>query len=274
MKLVTDFSTSSVRPHQSGNGSVGDPPPEWSPAALFAGGDGGLWLDPGDMAQFFQDAAGTQPVTDIDQPVALVRNSASADRYAAQTQATARPMLRSTPEGQRYLEFDGLGAHLVTTPLGLGNSEALTVVVGFRKTQDATIARLLDTTESSPSFSLSAPAATNLSRNNAVLANGSNSVVLDGDAPGDRDMVYTLGCVLNDALTLFRDGVQIGQGAFPGSESSTWGNNQAFHIAQRTSGIQHFTGRLYGLIAVGRVLTPVERGQAEAWMAARMGLPL
>lgn len=272
MKLVTDLSTSSVQPHQSGNSTGGNSTPAWSPAALFVGETGGLWLDPGDMAQLFQDAAGIQPVAGLDQSVALVRDSASAGRYADQTQAAARPVVRSTPGGQRYLDFDGAGAHLISTPLGLGAAEALTVVVGFRKTQDAIIARLLDTTESSPSFSLSAPASTNLSRNNGVLSNGSNSVVLDGGAPSDTDMVYTLSCVLTDALTLFRNGVQIAQGAFPGSAFATWGANQAFHIGQRSSGIQHFTGRLYGLIAVGRVLSPVERGQAEAWMAARMGL--
>lgn len=44
----------------------------FSPAALFASGEQGVWYDPSDMTTLFQDSAGTTPVTAVEQPVGLV----------------------------------------------------------------------------------------------------------------------------------------------------------------------------------------------------------
>ena len=39
---------------------------------LFANGEPGFWLDPSDMSTMFTDAAGTTPVTAVEQPVGLI----------------------------------------------------------------------------------------------------------------------------------------------------------------------------------------------------------
>jgi hypothetical protein len=44
----------------------------FSPASLFAAGDQGVWYDPSDFSTLFQDAAGTTPVTAVEQPVGLM----------------------------------------------------------------------------------------------------------------------------------------------------------------------------------------------------------
>jgi hypothetical protein len=44
----------------------------FSPAALFAAGEQGVWYDPSDMATLFQDSSGTTPVTAVEQPVGLM----------------------------------------------------------------------------------------------------------------------------------------------------------------------------------------------------------
>ena len=41
-------------------------------AELFAGGEQGVWYDPSDLSTLFQDAAGTVPVTGVEQPVGLM----------------------------------------------------------------------------------------------------------------------------------------------------------------------------------------------------------
>lgn len=41
-------------------------------ASLFAAGEQGVWYDPSDMSTMFQDAAGTTPVTAMEQPVGLI----------------------------------------------------------------------------------------------------------------------------------------------------------------------------------------------------------
>ena len=44
----------------------------FSPLSLFANGEQGGWYDPSDLTTLFQDAAGTTPVTAVEQPVGLV----------------------------------------------------------------------------------------------------------------------------------------------------------------------------------------------------------
>ncbi len=44
----------------------------FSPAILFAASEPGVWYDPSDLTTLFQDAAGTTPVTAVEQPVGLV----------------------------------------------------------------------------------------------------------------------------------------------------------------------------------------------------------
>ena len=43
-----------------------------SPAELFANSEPGVWYDPSDFSTMFQDAAGTTPVTVVEQPVGLI----------------------------------------------------------------------------------------------------------------------------------------------------------------------------------------------------------
>ena len=43
----------------------------FSPASFFANGEQGWWYDPSNFATLFQDAAGTTPVTAVEQPVGL-----------------------------------------------------------------------------------------------------------------------------------------------------------------------------------------------------------
>lgn len=44
----------------------------FSPRSLFAAGEAGAWYDPSDFSTMFQDAAGTTPVTAVEQPVGLI----------------------------------------------------------------------------------------------------------------------------------------------------------------------------------------------------------
>lgn len=44
----------------------------WSPLSLFAAGEQGAWYQPSDLTTLYQDAAGTIPVTAVEQPVGLM----------------------------------------------------------------------------------------------------------------------------------------------------------------------------------------------------------
>ena len=62
-------------------------------AELFANGERGVWYDPSDLSTLFQDAAGTLPVTSVEQPVGRMLDKSGRGNHASQTTTTARPIL-------------------------------------------------------------------------------------------------------------------------------------------------------------------------------------
>lgn len=65
----------------------------WTPSNLFAAGEQGAWYDPSDFSTMFQDAAGTTPVTAVEQPVGLIRDKSGRGNHASQSTSTSRPVL-------------------------------------------------------------------------------------------------------------------------------------------------------------------------------------
>lgn len=61
--------------------------------ALFAAGEQGVWYDPSDLTTLYQDAAGTTPVTAVEQPVGLMLDKSGRNNHATQTTSTSRPVL-------------------------------------------------------------------------------------------------------------------------------------------------------------------------------------
>ena len=54
----------------------------FSPAMLFTGSTTGVWYDPSDFTTLFQDAAGTTPVTAVEQPVGLMKDKSGRNNHA------------------------------------------------------------------------------------------------------------------------------------------------------------------------------------------------
>lgn len=65
----------------------------FTPAALFASGEQGVWYDPSDFSTLFQDSAGTTPVTAVEQPVGLMLDLSGRGNHATQATPGARPTL-------------------------------------------------------------------------------------------------------------------------------------------------------------------------------------
>ena len=55
--------------------------------------DNGAWFDPEDMSTMFQDAAGTTPVTAVEQPVGLILDKSDNGNHATQPITASRPTL-------------------------------------------------------------------------------------------------------------------------------------------------------------------------------------
>ena len=66
----------------------------WNPLFLYRGtGIGGCWLDPDDMSTMFQDAAGTTPVTAMEQPVGKWLDKSGNGNHATQSVTASRPVI-------------------------------------------------------------------------------------------------------------------------------------------------------------------------------------
>lgn len=67
--------------------------PSFAIASLFGSGEQGVWFDASDMSTMYQDAAGTVPVTAVEQPVGLWRDKSGNNAHASQATSTKRPVL-------------------------------------------------------------------------------------------------------------------------------------------------------------------------------------
>ena len=90
----------------------------FSPKSLFSSGAQGAWYDPSDLSTLYQDAAGTTPVTGVEQPVGLILDKSKGlvlgPELVVQTNSTsAWNSITATPvvleDGQIKIAFGGAG---------------------------------------------------------------------------------------------------------------------------------------------------------------------
>lgn len=99
--------------------------PIWTPASLFENGEqGALYYFTDDFAGLYQDAAGTIPVTAVEQPVGRILDKSGRGNHATQAAAAARPVLKETGTVRR-INFDGVDDKLTTTFPGLGSNATI-----------------------------------------------------------------------------------------------------------------------------------------------------
>lgn len=104
------------------------PEPPFNIASLFENGEQGFWLDPNDLSNMFQDAAGTIPVTEIGQPVGLILDKSGRGNHASQATSASRPVLRKNAiTGFNYLDFDGVDDWLRVNDLDLSNTDKVSI---------------------------------------------------------------------------------------------------------------------------------------------------
>ena len=90
----------------------------WTPASIFASGEGGSVLDISVIGSLFQDVAGTIPVTSDLDPVALVVDQSGNGMNATQSDNAKRPIYRRNG-GKPYLQMSG--AQWLEYPVGAMN---------------------------------------------------------------------------------------------------------------------------------------------------------
>lgn len=234
-------------------------------------------FDFSDLGTLFQDAAGTTPVTAVDQPVGLVLDKSGRGNHASQATTTARPTLKQDGSGFYYLLFDGTDDGLVTSSIDFGESDKISVFAGVRKLASTTnqcVAELSAARASNAgAFTLFAPGGAGgtyqfLSRGS--LDTGTASV--SGYTEPVTSVITGLGDISGDTCTLRVDGVQKAQGT--ADQGSGKCANKPLYIGRRGGASLPFNGRLYGLIVSGGVISAAQIAANESWIAARTGVTL
>jgi hypothetical protein len=114
--------------------------PPWSPAFLFSAGQQGFWYDPSDLSTLFQDAAGSTPVTTVEQPVRLMRDKSGRGNHATASADARRPVLSARVNGVTQTEDISVGTNW-SLPVA-GDALAAGTVTGLVKlVPDATTTR-------------------------------------------------------------------------------------------------------------------------------------
>jgi hypothetical protein len=246
----------------------------FDPRQLFAASEAGFWADVS-TGNTWQDTARTTPGV-VGQPVASwALNTASGVIYATQATLGNRPLLQL--DGARhYLAFDGSDDWLETAAIDLSGSDEITLMAAVRKEADAALAVVMELTATIVSNNggalMSAPpganpaygfrargsvAPTAITYNNAAVAAPIKSVLTGlADISADSQVLRVNGTQVATGAT------DMGAGNFA---------NDVIYIGRRGGASNPFNGRIYGLMARGKLTVGVDLARAEAWANRLVG---
>lgn len=176
-----------------------------------------------------------------------------------------------------YLDFDGVDDQLVTPVINWGSHE-VTLLAGVNRrsnSNNGVVAEFSTDTDVNAGFYLLAPAQAG-NTNFGVAARVSITVPLVGANPLADNEPAIIGLTANSAqprLAARKNGAEVVASA-ANQGAGNYGN-YPIYIGER-GGAQSvpFNGRLYGLLAINRVLSQSELTVAERWLAVRTGVVL
>lgn len=139
--------------------------------AFFSNGEQGVWYDPSDRATLYQDAAGTTPVTAVEQPVGLMLDKSGRGNRAYQSTSASRPVLSARVN--QYVGTATLATQNVTT-------RAATYTLRFEGTGSITLSGTATGTRSAGTHSVVCTAGTLTSTVTGTVTNADLRVANDG----------------------------------------------------------------------------------------------
>lgn len=173
----------------------------------------------------------------------------------------------------KYLRFDGAQA-LETSAIDFTASDEMTVCAGLTKLSDASRGVVSELgSASQAAFSLNAPDGA-LPRY-AIFSTGTSFSV----AATPNTFAAPHSAVVTGSTKISTDANQIRvNGAQEGTSSADQGTgnygNHKLYIGARTASSLYFTGHIYGLTIINRLLTPIELARLETFAASKAGITL
>ena len=229
----------------------------FTPAALFAHGELGMWIDPSDLGTMFQDMEGTIPAA-VGMTVGRINDKSGRNYNLGQATASARPVLRQDAGGRYYLEFDGVNDRLITVifPLGSGWDRVSAVrqngwTNGRRIFAGGGSAGVLQQTSAAPTLGVFDGTLTALNSGAAV---GSAAVLVERHAGA--------------ASQLAVNGGAAAQGNSGGNSATS------VSVGADTSGANAAAIHFYGLCLVKATLSAAQLAALKSFFAAKAGVAL
>ena len=237
-----------------------------APAGLFSSGNKGFFFDPSQTSSLFQNADGTIPVTAAGQPVGRISDLSGQGNHAVQATASARPTYQ-TDGVKHWLAFDGVNDHLVTPTITWASFHA-TVGAGLRKNID-TRGTVIDG-EGAPRFTLEAPGPTDGDYAPFLWSTLSVNATVRHVAPAPATSVLVADFNMSTRVVQMAANGGPTLTATAGSGSGMF-SDAAFSIGRRTGASQFLNGRLFGVVAINRLLSATESAQLTAYLNTLTG---
>ena len=243
---------------------------------LFGAGEQGGWYDVSDMSTLFQDAAGTTPVTAVEQPVGRILDLSERGNHATQATTTKRPTLKQDANGCYYLSFDGVDDAMQTGNINLTSTDKMTVWAGVNSSvsQDGTRLGtiLLHPDTGFSSFTLNSPyAASNLAFGATTNSAQALAATTATSALNNNAVLTGAGDLLGRTAHLRVNGLPLTSA----TAASGGGNFRSgpLYIGWQVIANRHFNGRLYSLIVRGAQSSLSQIEAAERYIKQKMRLP-
>jgi hypothetical protein len=245
----------------------------FNPLSLFVSGEQGVWYDPSDFANMFQDSAGTTPVTAVGQPVGKILDKSGRGNHALQATTANRPVLQQDGAGRYYLAFNGTNSSLATAGnVDLTGTAQVSVFAGVRKLSDAARGLLVELGNAltSNGFQINAPSAAATS-NYTFLSAGSTQITATATpfAAPLTSVITGQGDIAAPSNTIRVNGAQVASN--PASQGSGAFSNNPIYIGARGGSSLFFNGNLYGLIVRGATSNASQIARAEMFMNSKTG---
>ena len=243
---------------------------------LFSNNEQGFFYDPNDLSTMYQDAAGAIPVTDVGQPVGLIRDKSGRNNHAFQTNSASRPILRKNAvTGANYLEFDGSDDFLQSNNIDFTATDKVSLFTGVRRLSDAGVSIIAEFSTNSVlntnSFYLVALSNSALQFNSR--GSGNSATTSSQRFPAPAPVVISSVGDISGKVSKIRANSG-GYAVNVGDQGTGNYGNYPLYIGRRGGVALQFNGHIYGLIGIGKLVSDNEIVNIEKELAKRVGVTL
>jgi len=246
----------------------------FSPTSLFLGGEKGFIYDVSNRDTLFTDTSGTTKVSAAGQAVARVNDFSPNSANLTQATGASMPLYQVDGSGRPYLSFDGSNDWLQSGTLDYSAVSTFSLIIGLYKASDAAVAFPVEfgtSTTTVPGFAIRVPhgAATTVSAVHRGATFTVFSTVVDvGAAP--KSLVLSMTSNMTTPKLTFRTNGTSAADANSNPGGGAYGS-AALYVGRRNGASNPFSGRIFGIIGVARILTAQEILMCETWMNSRTG---